>query len=69
MRIVVPAALVALALAGPAHAQSDLEKGFAGALRGCEEWVLNPTSWSNGNASFVSIVGLGDKMGLVDHVD
>jgi hypothetical protein len=69
MRIVVPAALVALALAGPAHAQSDLQKGFAGALRGCEEWVLNPASWSNGNASFVSTVGLGEKMGLVDHVD
>jgi hypothetical protein len=40
-----------------------------GALRGCEEWVLNPQSWSNGLAPFVSTVGLGDRMGLVDHVD
>lgn len=69
MRLVVPAAFVTLALAGPAYAQSDLEKGFAGALRGCEEWVLNPASWSNGIAPFISTVGLGDKMDLVDHVD
>ena len=69
MRLVVPAVLVVLALASPSCAQSDLEKDFAGALRGCEEWVLNPQSWSNGLAPFVSTVGLGDKMGLVDHVD
>lgn len=69
MRFVVPMTLVGLALASPAYAQSELEKGFAGALRGCEEWVLNPASWSNGPAPFVSTVGLGDKMGLVDHVE
>ncbi len=30
--------------------------------------MLNPASWSNGVTPFVSTVGLGDKMGLVDHV-
>src|SRR5665213_1586253 len=68
-RGVISAVLVSLAAASPAHAQSVLESGFAGALRGCEEWVLNPTSWSNGATAFVSAVGLGDKMGLVDRVE
>jgi hypothetical protein len=62
-------AIVALGLGSPAYADSELEKGFAGALRGCEEWVLNPASWSNGPAPLVSTVGLGDKMGLVEHVE
>jgi hypothetical protein len=69
MRFVVPAAFAAVALVNPAYTQSDLEAGFAGALRGCEEWVLNPASWANGLAPFVAKVGLGDKMGLVEHVD
>jgi hypothetical protein len=69
MRVLVPTAVLALALASPAYAQSDLEKGLAGALRGCEEWVLNPASWANGPAPFIATVGLGDKMGLVDHVE
>ena len=63
------AAFAALASSGSAHAQSDLEKGFAGALRGCTEWVLDPASWSNGVAPFISAVGLGNRMGLVDKVD
>ena len=53
----------------PANAQSEVEKGFAGALRGCEEWVLNPASWAEGIEPFVSTVGLGEKMGLVATVD
>jgi len=59
---------IATTMAGPAHSQADLEKGFAGALRGCEEWVLNPASWANGTAPFVAAVGLGDKMGLVHQI-
>jgi hypothetical protein len=59
----------ALASAAPTHAPSDLEKGFAGALRGCEEWVLNPASWANGMRPFIATVGLGNKMGLVSQVD
>lgn len=62
-------ALAALALGNPANAQSDLEKGFSGALRGCEEWVLNPTSWAEGMDPFISAVGLGDQMGLVESVN
>ena len=61
--------VLGLAIAVPANAQSDLEKGFAGALRGCEEWVLNPASWSEGIDPFVATVGLGDKMGLVESVN
>lgn len=48
--------------------QSILEADFAGALRGCGEWVLNPASWSEGFAPFISTVGLGDKMGKVSSV-
>lgn len=61
--------LIGLVITGSANAQSDLEKGFAGALRGCEEWVLNPASWAEGTGPFLATVGLGDKMGLVESVD
>jgi hypothetical protein len=60
---------LALFLAAPASAQSELEKGFAGALRGCEEWVLNPASWEQGAGPFLAAVGLGDRMGLVEAVN
>lgn len=53
----------------PADAAEPLEEGFAGALRGCEEWVLNPKTWADGLAPFVASVGLGNKMGLVERVD
>ena len=59
----------AVAFAAPAHAASNLERGFAGALRGCEEWVLNPASWAGGAGPFIKSVGLGDQMGLVDKVE
>jgi hypothetical protein len=62
-------ASVAATLVAPAHAETDLEKGLAGAIRGCEEWVLNPATWANGTGPFVKAVGLGDKMGLVDRVE
>lgn len=62
-------ALVGLTLAVPAHAQSPLEEGFAGAIRGCEEWVLNPASWSDGVEPFIATVGLGNRMGLVESVN
>jgi hypothetical protein len=57
------------ALPAPAHAQSGLERGFSGALRGCEEWVLDPASWADGTGPVVKAVGLGDQMGLVDRVE
>jgi hypothetical protein len=59
----------ALLFANSVQAEPVLEQGFAGALRGCEEWVLNPKSWVGGVAPFVSAVGLGEKMGLVERVD
>jgi hypothetical protein len=46
-----------------------LERGFAGALRGCEEWVLNPASWAKGVEPFITAVALGNTMSLVDSVD
>lgn len=61
--------LAALAYPMPASAQSDLEAGFAGALKGCQEWVLNPDSWVHGNGPFLAAVGLGGKMGLVNSLD
>lgn len=62
-------AFLALLLAAqPAHAEPALEDGLAGALRGCEEWILNPASWAEGTAPFVTTVGLGDRMSLVDRV-
>jgi len=69
MRLFLSVAAVALFCAASARAETPLERGFAGALRGCEEWVLNPKSWSNGVAPFVKLVGLGDKMGLVARVE
>jgi hypothetical protein len=61
--------LSAFVLASPAQAQGEIEDGFRSALIGCEEWILNPASWSAGVGPFVSKVGLGTKMGLVQHVD
>ncbi|RYE52116.1 MAG: hypothetical protein EOP18_11275 [Rhizobiaceae bacterium] len=62
-------AVFALVSATQVHAQVALEEGLSGALRGCEKWVLDPGSWSSGPASFVAAVGLGDRLGLVDHVE
>jgi hypothetical protein len=62
-------ALIALMLSAPVYSQSELEQGFSGALRGCEKWVLDPASWASGLGPFVTAVGLGDRMGLVDHVE
>lgn len=62
-------AFVGLATAVSANAQSDLAKGFAGALRGCEEWVLDPGSWADSTAPFVSAVNLGAQMSRVETVN
>jgi hypothetical protein len=51
-----------------AHAETPLNQGFSGAIRGCEEWILNPKSWANGPAPFIAAVGLGNTMGPVDSV-
>lgn len=69
MRMLTTAALVCAAISSPAKAEPNLERGFAGALRGCEEWVLNPAIWTSGTGPFLAMVGLGEQMGLVDQVD
>jgi hypothetical protein len=65
----VGAVTLALAIAGPARAQSDLESGFVGALRGCEAWVLEPAAWADGLDEFASKIGLGNKAGWVQSVE
>lgn len=69
IRIALGLATAALLTTNSAQAETPLEQGFAGALRGCEEWVLNPTSWVSGPAPFIAAVGLGDKMGPVAEVN
>ncbi|WP_162935637.1 hypothetical protein [Tsuneonella amylolytica] len=69
MRYLLPVILVCAALSSPAQAEPNLEKGFDGALRGCEEWLLNPASWVEGTDPFAKTVGLGPQMGLVDRVE
>lgn len=69
MRYIRSAFVTLGAFAQPASAEPNLERGFDGALRGCEEWLLNPASWADGPSPFVKAVGLGNQMGLVDRVE
>ena len=69
MRYILYAFLASVAFASPAHAEPNLERGFDGALRGCEEWLLNPASWADGPAPFIKTVGLGEQMSLVERVE
>ena len=62
-------AVAILTIAAPAAAQSEIELGFEGALRGCEIWVLEPATWVDGLGSFASKLGLGDKAGWVESVN
>ena len=57
-----------LLIPAAAPASTPVQEGFAGALRGCETWVLDPSSWADGTRSFESKVGLGSMMGMVDNV-
>jgi len=43
-----------------------LQPGLEGALRGCEEWILEPASWIDGLAPFLAAVDLG---GLISETD
>lgn len=69
MRYIVSAILALAAFTSPAQAEPNLERGFDGALRGCEEWLLNPASWADGTGPFTKAVGLGEQMGLVERVE
>lgn len=69
MRYVLPAIVAIAAFPTSAQAEQDLQRGFDGALRGCEEWLLNPASWAEGTGPFIKAVGLGEQMGLVENVE
>jgi hypothetical protein len=69
MRYVLPALVAITAYAPSAQAEQDLHRGFDGALRGCEEWLLNPASWAEGTGPFITAVGLGEEMALVEKVE
>jgi hypothetical protein len=68
MRCSLSSLLACVILTPSAHAEPNLEKGFDAALRGCEEWLLNPASWAEGTGPFIAAVGLGDQMRLVERV-
>lgn len=58
------AAAISLAISGSALAQDGmaddpLRRGLEGALRGCEIWVLDPSSWIDDPARFLAAVDLG----------
>ncbi|WP_432768327.1 MAG: hypothetical protein HEQ22_12995 [Sphingopyxis sp.] len=69
MRSILSALLAVGLFAQPANAEPNLEKGFDGALRGCEQWLLDPASWADGLGPFIAAVGLGNQMALVERVD
>lgn len=69
MRYCLPALLACAVFASPASTEPNLEKGFDGALRGCEQWLLDPGSWAEGTDPFIKAVGLGAQMGLVERVE
>lgn len=69
MRHLLAAILTFTVCASPVFAEPNLQRGFDGALRGCEEWLLNPASWADGTGPFIKTVGLGEQMGLVAEVE
>lgn len=69
MRYILTAILTCTVFVLPAQAEPNLERGFDGALKGCEEWLLNPASWIDGTGPFIKAVGLGEQMGRVDKVE
>jgi len=60
---------LALTTASATAAPTELENGFEGALRGCEQWILDPASWANDPGTFAERLGLGNKAGWVNSVD
>lgn len=60
--------LIALVFVQPVSGKSPLEEGLSGALRGCEEWVLNPSSWIDGPEPFILSTGLKNQIVRVNQV-
>jgi len=61
------ASAMLLAIPGSASAQDGpvavpLRSGLEGALRGCETWVLDPSSWVNGPTRFLAAIDLGSAV-------
>ncbi len=68
-RFLIGAISLALTTASATAAPTELENGFEGALRGCEQWILDPASWANDPGTFAERLGLGNKAGWVNSVD
>lgn len=65
-------AMAAAVLAGseaPSAPDARLREGLSGALRGCETWILDPATWSNGFGPYLGKVGLGPSMARVSSAD
>lgn len=43
-----------------------LRTGLEGALRGCETWILDPSSWIEGPAPFLAAIDLGARVSETD---
>jgi hypothetical protein len=69
MLVSVLSLMAALAPPVQADAAKNLVVGLAGALRGCEEWVLNPASWANGTEPFLKTVNLGATIAPVAQIE
>lgn len=61
--------LVVLSTAAIAATTDDLQKGFDGALKGCEAWVLDPASWVQGTQPFLAATGLGASIAETGQVE
>ena len=60
-------ALLTVLLVAPPASATDMEfgKDLAGSLRGCETWVLDPSSWTNGPEPFLAAIGRGERVASV----
>lgn len=66
MKPLAPIFTLAVLAAPPAAAQEALESGFAGAVRFCEAWILNPDGWAYGTEQLEAEVGLGPRLRPTD---
>ena len=54
--------LTAPVLAEDEEGPALLRQALEGALRGCEAWVLEPASWSDGVEPFLAVIGLTEHV-------
>ncbi len=60
--VAVVAIVASLAATDGARASDILREALEGSLRGCEAWVLAPSTWSEGVAPFLGRIGLGERV-------